>query len=103
MTVAVGISAAIAAGITPPPWMAGGAFTALVVIFAPALIKPGPGRWRAPIDPLAARLLLGAGVVIAATGLTSVLLELPSMVTVAAAALLAGQTIGTTLSTAKRH
>lgn len=101
LTIATGISAAIASGLVPAPWLAGSSLIAVVVIFTPALIKPGSGRWHTPVNTTTARLLLGVGIVIAAAGLTSAMLDLPAIVTVAVAASLAGYTIGTTLTIAR--
>lgn len=102
MTIAVGISAAISSGAAPPAWFVGSSFMAIVAVFAPSLIKPGPARWRIAVDPGTTRLLLGAGLVIAALALTSALLGLPPILTTAIAAVMAGYTIGTTLALIKR-
>ncbi|HXH32854.1 MAG TPA: hypothetical protein VNJ54_00420 [Plantibacter sp.] len=98
MTIAVGISAAISSGAAPPAWFVGSSFAAVVVVFAPSLIKPGPARWRMAVDTGTTRMLLGAGLVIAALALTSALIGLPPMVTTAIAAVMAGYTIGATLA-----
>lgn len=98
MTIAVGISAAISCGTAPPAWIAGSSIVAVVVVFAPGLIKPGPTRWRAPVERRTTRLLLGAGVVIAALALTSAIIGLSPIITTAIAAVMGGYSIGTTLT-----